>query len=85
MLLSTLVPAIFIVGLMQLFVRQFRWRWLSYGLSLGIAAALAGTGQVHPLFTGIEVAGLGCLITRLDPFGYWKKKPDDKPSASQKF
>ena len=75
MLLSTIVPAMFIVGLVYLFViRHLRWRWLSYALVLVIAAALVSAGAVHTNFTGIEVAGLGCLTTWLDPMGYWKTK-----------
>ena len=76
MLLSTIVPAIIIVGLVYLFlIRHLRWRWLSYGLTLVIAATLVSAGAVHTSFTGIEVAGLGCLTTWLDPMGYWRIKP----------
>ncbi len=75
MLLSTLVPAIILVAFMYISLsRLFRWRWLSYGLALTIAGLLAATHTVHLSLTGIEVAGLGCLVTWLDPLGYWKKK-----------
>ncbi len=75
-LLSTLLPAIIMVALMQFFViRLLPWRWLSYGLSLATAVALVSTGKVHFSYTGLEVAGLGCLVTWLDPLGYWKKNP----------
>ena len=73
MLVSTLVPAVVIVVFVQLLIRQLRWPWLSYGLTFIIAAALVYDGTVHLIYTGIEVGGIGCLFTWLDPFGYWKK------------
>ena len=75
MLLSTIVPAIFIVCLVYLLVvRYFRWRWLSYGLTVAIAAVFLAKGGIHADYTGMEVAGLGCLTTWFDPMGYWKSK-----------
>ena len=46
-----------------------------YGLALTTAGLLAATQTVHLTLAGMEVAGLGCLVTWLDPMGYWKKKP----------
>lgn len=76
MLISTIIPALVIVAVVHfLIIKQFRWRWLSYGLMLTIAGALVTTRAVHLTYTGIEVAGIGCLVTWIDPFGYWKKAP----------
>ena len=73
MLISTLVPAVFLVGIVYFFViKLLRWRWLSYGLALLIGGLLAAAHAVHFVFTGIEVAGLGCLITKIDHMGYWR-------------
>jgi len=76
MLLSTLLPAVILVAFLYLAVsRLCRWRWLSYGLALTTAGLLAATQTVHLILAGVEVARLGCLVTWLDPLGYWKKKP----------
>jgi hypothetical protein len=81
MLIATIVPAILIVGLVYLFViRLLRWRWLSYVLILVIAMALVSAGAVHTIMIAIEVAGIGCLITWLDPMSYWRNVI--KPPAS---
>ena len=42
------------------------------------------SGKVHLVYTGIEVAGLGLLITRIAPFGYWKTRANDKRNEAQK-
>jgi hypothetical protein len=74
MLLSTLIPAIVAVALVYfLLIRLLPWRWLSYGLALAIGGGLISARTVHLQYTGVDVAGLGCLITWLDPMGYWRK------------
>lgn len=76
---SIVIPAVLVVLLIQLIViRQLRWRWLSYTLPLIIALLLVAAGKVHLTYTGVEVGALGCLITRLDLFGYWKKKSNER-------
>lgn len=82
MLFATFIPAIIIVVLIYFFVIWFfRWRWLSYGLSLSIATALISFGAVHTILIAIEVAGLGFLITWLDPMSYWRSNATP-PSSS---
>lgn len=76
MLKSTIIPALIIVALVHFVIsRKLKWRWLSYGLMIAIAGAFIANRGVHLKYTGIEVAGIGCLITWIDPFGYWKKVP----------
>jgi hypothetical protein len=76
MLASTLVPAMIVVAFIYfLLIKKLCWRWLSYGLVLASAALFLSNNTVHAQYTGVQVAGLGWLITWLDPSGYWTKKP----------
>jgi hypothetical protein len=76
MLGSTIAPALFVVGLMYLVViKLIPWRRLSYAISIGLGVALISVGKAQLDSAGFQVAALGCLITWLDPVGYWRAKP----------
>ncbi|WP_158743651.1 hypothetical protein [Acidisphaera sp. L21] len=82
MLVSTLVPAVVVAVFIYFLASRLRWQWLSYGLTIVAASTLIYAGSVHLVFTGIEVVGVGCLATWLDPLGAWKKKGDSEHQKS---
>jgi hypothetical protein len=75
MLASTIASTLFAVSLLYFFViRLIPWRRFSYGVFLALGVALISVGKARLDYAGMEVAALGCLITWLDPAGYWRAR-----------
>jgi Na+/phosphate symporter len=76
MFFSTAVPAVMVVIVVYIFIiNKFRWKWLSYSILMVAGFLFLANGSVHSTYTGAQLIGLGFLVTRLDPLGYWTKRP----------
>lgn len=68
MVLSTLLIAVLVLAVLWFFIlRRIPWRWASYLIVLLVAALFIWSGTVHFVYTGIEVAALGCFLVWWNP------------------
>ena len=70
MILTTLSIAALALALLWFFVlKNIPWRWAGYLVVLVVAALFIWSGSVHFVYTGVEVAALGCLLV------WWNPRP----------
>ena len=68
MILSTLFVAVLVVAVLWFLVlRRIPWRSAAYLIVLLVAALFIWSGSVHFVYTGVEVAALGCLLVWWNP------------------
>ena len=68
MILSTLLIAVLVLAVLWfVLLRRVPWRWASYLVVLFVAASFVWAGSVHFVYTGVEVAALGCFLVWWNP------------------
>lgn len=64
MMIYTTVPIalIIVVVLYYFFIRHIPWVTLSYTIIIAVGILCFLSGNVHFMYIGIEIIGLGCLV-----------------------
>ena len=81
MLLTTLVPTVFILGIAYfVVVRRIPWPWLSYGLVVALSIGCFLAGSVHFQLMGVEVLALGVILVACH-YRWWRVSAGQRPAA----
>ncbi|MEO7323648.1 MAG: hypothetical protein ABIW82_02355 [Dokdonella sp.] len=73
MLVSTLVPALLVVGAMYfVLIKIIPWAMLSYLLMAAVGVLCLLAGSVHMTYVGIEVAVIGMLLVWCH-YRWWRR------------